>query len=254
MAKTIAFWGKDGSGKSTIASNIAIGLANAGHIVGIVSTNISYGSIQHYFGLNIPEQKSITEAIENFTDIDIKQRFVQHPKQKNLFLLSLANSQHCLYKTEIEDGEETFIENLKSIDAIDYILIDCTDSIYDNLTTVALVSADKVIYVFKPDIQNSSFLSSHTALISNIPNLNCSLSYVCNSNKNYIDLKQLQSAHKISFLTVMPYCSQVEVAASEGDPFINRFSGTFFDKLLGSEQYKFAKGINTLSQFIIKED
>ena len=108
--------------------------------------------------------------------------------------------------------------------------------------------------MFKPDLQNSAFLSSYSELLGSIISLKNRIHYIANNDKNLVDLKQLQTAHHIKFAVTLPYCRDVEMSCNEGEPFINRFTGSFADKLFGKEQYGFWNGIKTISTIITKED
>ena len=51
-AKIITIWGANGSGKTTVAVNLAAALADRDYMVGIISSKLLYGELQSFFGKN----------------------------------------------------------------------------------------------------------------------------------------------------------------------------------------------------------
>jgi MinD-like ATPase involved in chromosome partitioning or flagellar assembly len=64
-SKIIAVWGKDNSGKTTFAVNMACALANRDRLVGLISSNLIYGDLQVFFGQSVPPEKGLFRALND---------------------------------------------------------------------------------------------------------------------------------------------------------------------------------------------
>lgn len=218
MAKVISIWGKGGAGKSTITANLASHLAKEGHVVGILGTSKTYGSIQHYFGMQIAKDKSLKRALNVYEEEDIVKRFSQHPTIKNLFVLSLSNDEDCMSIGSItEDEGKRLILNTK--DAFDYYIIDCTESFKDTLTLLGLIYADKVIEIVKPTIQGTAFRMAHADLMDSLK-ITDKLVSITNNNSRFLDTNEIEKELNIKFEVVLPYAKGVERSENDGRPII----------------------------------
>ena len=87
----ITIWGRSNAGKTTVAANLALALAEKGKIAGIISSNLQYGHLQILFGQTIHEKHGIYRAIE---DNDANGHFWKSGLNENVFLLSVPN-EYC---------------------------------------------------------------------------------------------------------------------------------------------------------------
>ncbi|WP_313559190.1 AAA family ATPase [Ruminiclostridium cellobioparum] len=212
----IAVWGKNGTGRSTVATNLAVYLARKGKLVGLVGTNKSYGSIQYYLGTAISEEKSLKNAIEIVNEDDIVKSFVQHPKVKDLFLMSLSNSDNCLKLRGVkEDAGKRLILNTK--DKFDYYIIDCTENFTDTLTAIGCQYADIILEIMKPTIQSAAFRISHEELLESIK-LKDKIVSIANLNKDLMRISDIEHKAKVKFAQILPYSKNVENAENTGEP------------------------------------
>ncbi len=212
----IAVWGKNGSGRSTVASNLAVCLAGKGYLVALVGASKAYGSIQHYLGMEVLEEKSIKKALEAVNEDDMVKSFVQHKRLKDLFVMSLSNTENCLrLKTVKEEEGKSLLINTK--DKFNYYIIDCTESFGDTLTTLGCRYADRVVEVIRPSIQAAAFRAAHRELIDGLK-LAPKLIPVANNNKNLIDINELEQKLKLKFTGILPYSRSVERSEGTGEP------------------------------------
>ena len=84
-------WHSAGSGKTTMAVNLATALTQTGSVVGLIQTELAYPSIQGFLGMRIEENKPNIKNIlfDTTGKYDIEQQFQQYPKNKKLFVLSV---------------------------------------------------------------------------------------------------------------------------------------------------------------------
>jgi|LSQX01.3.fsa_nt_gb cellulose biosynthesis protein BcsQ len=241
MGIMISIWGKGGSGKSTFASNLACCLAKKGKLVGILGTNTTYGSLQHYFGMQITDEKSLYRAFNSYNDDDIVKNFVSYPKLRDLFVLSLANTDDSL-KIESISNEmgKNLLLNVK--DSFEFLIVDCTDSKYDALTLLSLTYSDSVIEIMRPTVQGIAYHVANEKLINSLKISN-KLMLVLNANRNFLDLKNVKDKVKLKPIINLPYSLNVERSENNGEPIY--LSGG----LIGADR-RYIKEINRLADIL----
>lgn len=140
--KIIAVCGGDGSGKSTICANLASALADEKLVI-VFGTRIDYPSIQSFFSMLIPEEKSIKKLYEHMSmdiSMDIREYLVQYQKS-NIFLLSLPDNAKVL--TFADDSILPSEQQCKNIiislqEICDYLIIDCDTNISNTMSAWGL--------------------------------------------------------------------------------------------------------------------
>lgn len=166
MGKIITLWGMNGNGKSCIAIHTAIEIAKRGHLVGVLSCNTAFGSLQRLVSVSINKEKSIANGLLKPQDHIIKD-CITHVEKLDIFLISLADEDDVMTLTNInEEDAETFIINLKN--RFDYLIIDGTDRPNDVLVYTAFKQAEHIIEVVKPDINGITYHNAHMVLINKI--------------------------------------------------------------------------------------
>ena len=86
--KIIAVWGGSNSGKTTFAVNLACALSTRDRLVGLISSNLTHGDLQVFFGQSVPPQKGLFHAL-NEDNPNIGEKFTEYAESKNLFFLSV---------------------------------------------------------------------------------------------------------------------------------------------------------------------
>lgn len=220
MGKLIAVYGNNGSGKSTIASNLAFALSKQ-FLTGIIGLNTNYGSIQHFFGMRIENDKNLRNIILSNGLDDIAKNFTQHPTQTNLFVLSMPNEDDCLKLADTSIGLDSstainIVVTLK--EKFDYLIVDCTNDVNDPLSIYSLVYSNKVINSIKPTLQGLSFLNSYKSLFEALKVYQDRIINVSNSDKNTIGLARFEKIANIKFDVALPFDKKVEISESEGIP------------------------------------
>ncbi|MBN2373225.1 P-loop NTPase [bacterium] len=117
------FWavggGKGGTGKSVIATNIAVQLARRGKKVIMVDADLGGGNLHTYLGINLPKT-SLADFLKN-KDYRLEQVMVETPHE-NLRLISDANDVLGLANTSFLQ-KERFIRHIRNL-SFDYVIID----------------------------------------------------------------------------------------------------------------------------------
>lgn len=144
-AKIITVWGANGSGKTTVAANLAAALADRDFMVGIITSKLYYGELQSLFGKRVETDKGIYRAIS--TGGNTKNMF-EATDNPNLFILSPPNDFDGMLLTAI--SAETIKDLIKdSAIRFDYIIIDGSEELNNPVSSIGLTMSNKIIRVYK---------------------------------------------------------------------------------------------------------
>jgi len=167
MSLTISFWGKNGSGKSTVASNLACVFAKKGMQTALIGANRFYGSIQYYFNMEVRAEQSLRALLTGGDSFSINEYFLECPTVKNLYIASLADSDDCAGYRKIRiDSILRFISLAQK--SFSVILFDCDESTEDPFSMYGLTLSDNVIYVTRPTLQSAVFAKANEPIISGL--------------------------------------------------------------------------------------
>lgn len=216
MGKIIAVCGGHGCGKTTAAANLGYILAQD-NLAGILSTNMMCGIVQHLCNTAVDEQHGLYEI--TMSRYDSAKASVPCSSQKNLFLLSLADSHNCLTLADEEtgmDGERAkeVLAELKGI--FQYLIVDCEPEVNNPLSVYSIVCADLVINLIKPTVPGIAFHQSYQPLFTALKVSDEKIVHIANNDKNYVGIKNLERAAGIKIWLDIPYYKSVEEAENTG--------------------------------------
>ena len=144
-AKIITVWGANGSGKTTVATNVAMSLAERNFMVGIISSKLIYGELQSLFGKRIEPEKGIYKALSNGGNT---KNMFEATNNSNLFILSPPNVFDGMLLTALSaEAVKELIEDSKI--RFDYIIIDGSEELNNPISSIGLTMANKIIRVYK---------------------------------------------------------------------------------------------------------
>ena len=144
-AKIVTVWGANGSGKTTVAVNLAAALADRDMMVGIISSKLTYGELQSVFGKRVEPDKGIYKAISNGCNTKNMFEATDNP---NLFILSPPNAFDGMLLTAISaDTVKELIED--STIRFDYIIIDGSEELNNPISSIGLTLSNKIVRVYK---------------------------------------------------------------------------------------------------------
>ena len=216
MGKIITICGGHGSGKTTVAANLGFMLSQSS-LVGILSTNTVFGCIQHLFGAVVDDCHGMYEMV--MSKADILKNFVQCPNNKNLFLMSLANSHNCLMLADEENGingdtAKNILDEL--INIFEYLIIDCEPEINNPLSIYGIIYADKIINLIKPTVTGTAFYNSYKGLFAALKIPDNKIISIANNDKNYVGIKTIERTLGMKMLLAIPYYKNIEEAENKG--------------------------------------
>ena len=122
----VSVFGKNGSGKSTVAIHLSQYLSMQNKFVGLISLERRYGSIQRSLGVTVLESRSILNAL---SQEDIKEYFTKY--NDSMYILSLADEDDITKYdaiTKLTKDEKILLDFFKKINQLfDYVIIDLTE-------------------------------------------------------------------------------------------------------------------------------
>lgn len=134
-----AVWGSQNSGKTTLACNMAVMLANSGYMTCLLSAN-DHGEFQSFFGTAIPKGKGMYSAISSGRSV----RESLTEARQNLCILEADTGGDAYDLTNVTSEQvHAIIDELR--DQFSFVIIDCTASKDWVFTGVGVLDADKVV-------------------------------------------------------------------------------------------------------------
>lgn len=166
MGKIITIYGAPGTGKTTLAANIAGILAEQENVVCIVNADINCGSIQTFFGESVGLSESVFRALQDNTE-QYNRYFVQIEKKPNIYLLSAPNETYSVQTTQMPK-EQIFPLMRKVSSIFDYVIVDATSDLLNGITLTGIAFSDFLLWCHKSTINCCLFQKSHTAVLSQL--------------------------------------------------------------------------------------
>ena len=148
--KIIAVWGGSNSGKTTFAVNLACAFSAHDQLVGLVSSNLTYGDLQIYFGQGVPLQKGLFQAL-NEDNPNIGEKFTEYGEHKNLFFLSVPTHYTGLLCDAVTLREAERMMNAAAL-VFDILIVDGAPEVTNPVSGVGLWLAEKIYTLHKPSV------------------------------------------------------------------------------------------------------
>ena len=223
--RIVAVWGSTGSGKTTLSSQLALGLAEKKKDVIIVYTDI----ITPVIPVLMPELKEQKSMEHLWSNPDCSSDLI-------LNSCVITKSQHiCLlgYKaTENVFSQQDYVkENVYKVymelkDLADYVIVDCVSYFpYNMLSTVALEAADNVIRLSEATLKSYSYFDSNlSALVESKYDTDEHIRVL--SKVKSFQPKEL-AATRLSTAYQLPYNEEIERMMLSGTLLQTRIEGTY---------------------------
>lgn len=148
MARKIVFTsGKGGVGKTTVAADLGVCLAQAGERVVLADTDFGLNNIDVVCGVEDRIHYDIVDAIEG--RCRARQALVRHPQFPNLYILASNRTDPDKYISP--QAVRLILDSLAS--TFDYILVDCPAGIESGFHR-AVASAEEAVVVTTPHVSS----------------------------------------------------------------------------------------------------
>lgn len=157
----IAIWGRDGTGKSTLADALGMLFIKQG-VTAIIDTDLTQPTLpMRVNGKRFSTDASLGKAVSGVGTEDAAKYLHQHPKNKRLFYAGLTDRDEYLsyeHGLEAADAAKTFMEQCASL--ADTLILDLSGQRADPFVPVALSYADKIIVPITPNVQGVCWLEA----------------------------------------------------------------------------------------------
>ena len=163
----IAIWGKDGTGKSTLADTLGLSTVRQKGLALIIDTDTTQPTLTGRVPIEKHKQNgSIGRLLASPSVSDVIGTFHQHPKHEGLFFAGTTCADNYL---SFESGMEQsaiaseYIQQCKA--QMDTIIVDCSGQKDDPFVPVSLMQANKILLLFSATVEGVAWvLSIHPLL------------------------------------------------------------------------------------------
>ena len=210
--------GKGGVGKTTTTANIGAALADKGHKVLLIDTDIGLRNLDVVMGLENRIVYDLIDVIEG--KCRVSQALIKDKRCQNLVLLPAA---------QIRDKNDVNTDQMKELifslkESFDYILIDCPAGIEQGFKN-AIVAADEAIVVTTPEVSATRDADRIIGLLEAAGIKNPRL--VINrlridmvKDKNMLGVEDILEILAVKLLGVVPDDENVVISTNKGEPLV----------------------------------
>ena len=210
--------GKGGVGKTTTTANIGASLAEKGHKVLLIDTDIGLRNLDVVMGL---ENRIVYDLIDVIEErCRISQALIKDKRCPNLVLLPAAQIRD---KNDVNaDQMKELISSLK--DSFDYILIDCPAGIEQGFKN-AIAAADEAIVVTTPEVSATRDADRIIGLLeaAGIKNPRIVVNRLridMVKEKNMLSVEDILDILAVKLLGVVPDDENVVISTNKGEPLV----------------------------------
>ena len=210
--------GKGGVGKTTTTANIGAALADKGHKVLLIDTDIGLRNLDVVMGLENRIVYDLIDVIEG--RCRVSQALIKDKRCPNLVLLPAAQIRD---KNDVNtDQMKELIHSLK--ESFDYILIDCPAGIEQGFKN-AIVAADEAIVVTTPEVSATRDADRIIGLLEAAgikePRLVINRIRIdMVKDKNMLSVEDILDILAIKLLGVIPDDESVVISTNKGEPLV----------------------------------
>ena len=210
--------GKGGVGKTTTTANIGAALAEKGHKVLLIDTDIGLRNLDVVMGLENRIVYDLIDVIEG--RCRVSQALIKDKRCPNLVLLPAAQIRD---KNDVNtDQMKELIHSLK--ESFDYILIDCPAGIEQGFKN-AIVAADEAIVVTTPEVSATRDADRIIGLLEaagiKSPRLVVNrLRIDMVKDKNMLSVEDILDILAVKLLGVVPDDENVVISTNKGEPLV----------------------------------
>lgn len=210
--------GKGGVGKTTTTANIGAALADKGHKVLLIDTDIGLRNLDVVMGLENRIVYDLIDVIEG--RCRVSQALIKDKRCPNLVLLPAA---------QIRDKNDVNTDQMKELiyslkDSFDYILIDCPAGIEQGFKN-AIAAADEAIVVTTPEVSATRDADRIIGLLEaagiKSPRIVVNrLRIDMVKEKNMLSVEDILDILAVKLLGVVPDDETVVISTNKGEPLV----------------------------------
>lgn len=210
--------GKGGVGKTTTTANIGAALADKGHKVLLIDTDIGLRNLDVVMGLENRIVYDLIDVIEG--RCRVSQALIKDKRCPNLVLLPAAQIRD---KNDVNaDQMKELISSLK--DSFDYILIDCPAGIEQGFKN-AIAAANEAVVVTTPEVSATRDADRIIGLLeaAGIKNPRIVVNRLridMVKEKNMLSVEDILDILAVKLLGVVPDDENVVISTNKGEPLV----------------------------------
>lgn len=214
-AKIIAVWGGSSCGKTTFAVNLACALSIHDRLVGLVSSNLTYGDLQIFFGQGVPPQKGLFQAL-NEDNPNIGEKFTEYAESKNLFFLSVPTHYTGLLCDAVTLQEAERMMNAASL-VFDILIVDGAAEVTNPVSGVGLWLAERIYTLHKPSIAAQMWHKGVSDFVREL-HIADKQTHILQTPNGEFDDKTYRSMMELPFSYELPYIKWAGELENSGTP------------------------------------
>ena len=210
--------GKGGVGKTTTTANIGAALADKGHKVLLIDTDIGLRNLDVVMGLENRIVYDLIDVIEG--RCRVSQALIKDKRCQNLVLLPAA---------QIRDKNDVNTDQIKELiyslkESFDYILIDCPAGIEQGFKN-AIAAADEAVVVTTPEVSATRDADRIIGLLEaagiKSPRIVVNrLRIDMVKDKNMLSVEDILDILAVKLLGVVPDDETVVISTNKGEPLV----------------------------------
>ena len=210
--------GKGGVGKTTTTANIGAALADKGHKVLLIDTDIGLRNLDVVMGLENRIVYDLIDVIEG--RCRVSQALIKDKRCPNLVLLPAA---------QIRDKNDVNTDQMKELifslkESFDYLLIDCPAGIEQGFKN-AIAAADEAIVVTTPEVSATRDADRIIGLLEaagiKSPRIVVNrLRIDMVKDKNMLSVEDILDILAVKLLGVVPDDETVVISTNKGEPLV----------------------------------
>ena len=210
--------GKGGVGKTTTTANIGAALADKGHKVLLIDTDIGLRNLDVVMGLENRIVYDLIDVIEG--RCRVSQALIKDKRCPNLVLLPAA---------QIRDKNDVNTDQMKELifslkESFDYILIDCPAGIEQGFKN-AIAAADEAVVVTTPEVSATRDADRIIGLLeaAGIKNPRIVVNRLridMVKEKNMLSVEDILDILAVKLLGVVPDDENVVISTNKGEPLV----------------------------------
>lgn len=210
--------GKGGVGKTTTTANIGAALADKGHKVLLIDTDIGLRNLDVVMGLENRIVYDLIDVIEG--RCRVSQALIKDKRCPNLVLLPAA---------QIRDKNDVNTDQMKELifslkESFDYILIDCPAGIEQGFKN-AIAAADEAVVVTTPEVSATRDADRIIGLLEaagiKSPRIVVNrLRIDMVKDKNMLSVEDILDILAVKLLGVVPDDETVVISTNKGEPLV----------------------------------
>lgn len=214
-SKIYVVWGGNNSGKTTFAVNLACALSKLDALVGLISSNLTYGNLQVFFGQSVSPEKGLFQAL-NEENPNIGEKFTEYVESKNLFFLSVPTHYTGLLCDAVAIQEVERMINAASL-VFDILIVDGAAEVTNPVSGVGLWLAERIFTLHKPSIAAHMWYQGVSDFVRELHIGEKQTHILLEANGDF-DNKVYQSMTELSFAYQLPYIKRAGELENAGTP------------------------------------